>query len=72
MNRTLSLKRMLCMIFALAMLATACGADSADSDSTTASDTASSGSTATTDADGNMTGEFLVSGSSTVFRPRLG
>lgn len=56
--------RLVAALFAVALLATACGADDATTDATTAATDAAS---ASVDADGNMTGEFLVSGSSTVF-----
>lgn len=54
--------RVLSLILALALVATACGSgsDEADTASESTSDTAS-------DSSGGMTGEFLVSGSSTVF-----
>ena len=62
--------RVLALLLALAVVATACGSDG-DDDGETASDAVEESSAADTDdgevAAGDLTGEFLVSGSSTVF-----
>ncbi len=60
------LGRLLALVLAVALLATACGSGSDSSDNAESSDTGAA-TTGAVDADGNMTGEFLVSGSSTVF-----
>ncbi|MEM7093748.1 MAG: substrate-binding domain-containing protein [Actinomycetota bacterium] len=60
--------RLLLLVLAVALIATACGGSDESSDTATSSETAStSESSGTVDADGSLTGEFLISGSSTVF-----